>query len=82
MGAVVDRTRENLGPSDVGTIQMRRTLMAAAKAVAERDATPPGLISNPPIIDPIVRFIPKSTPWEEIVQEIHGMPYEKVVFRI
>lgn len=45
-GTVIDRTREHLGYSDRGVILMRRSLLAAIKAVEEgRD--PPGVVRDP-----------------------------------
>lgn len=42
-GAIVDRTRERLGTSDTAILQVRKRLVTAARALAERGATPPGL---------------------------------------
>ncbi|MDE3077793.1 MAG: Rieske 2Fe-2S domain-containing protein, partial [Chloroflexota bacterium] len=43
MGPVYDRTQEHLGTSDVMIIRVRRRLLAAARALAERGEVPPGV---------------------------------------
>jgi phenylpropionate dioxygenase-like ring-hydroxylating dioxygenase large terminal subunit len=43
MGPVVDRTKENLGSTDVGIIMARHRLLRAAKALAENGVLPPGV---------------------------------------
>jgi hypothetical protein len=43
MGPVVDRTREHLGSSDTMVIRVRRRLIVAAAALAERGTVPPGV---------------------------------------
>jgi hypothetical protein len=64
MGAVVDRTREHLGSSDTMVIRARCRLIAAAVALAERRAVPPG-VDSPEIY--AVRaggtFLPADQDW-------------------
>jgi nitrite reductase/ring-hydroxylating ferredoxin subunit len=43
MGAIFDRTREHLGTSDATIIRMRRTLLQAARALAESGTVPAGV---------------------------------------
>ena len=43
MGPVVDRTKENLVSTDNGIIMARHRLLRAAKALAEKGVTPPGV---------------------------------------
>jgi phenylpropionate dioxygenase-like ring-hydroxylating dioxygenase large terminal subunit len=43
MGAIYNRSAERLGTSDVMVIRVRRRLMEAARALAERGLTPPGV---------------------------------------
>jgi hypothetical protein len=43
MGTIYDRTQEHLGSSDAMVIRVRRRLIAAARALAENRATPPGV---------------------------------------
>jgi len=45
MGAICDRTKEHLGASDAAIVQMRRRLLAAARALAKNEI-PPG-VQNP-----------------------------------
>jgi phthalate 4,5-dioxygenase len=43
MGPIVDRTKENLVSTDNGIIMARHRLMKAARALAEKGITPPGV---------------------------------------
>jgi phenylpropionate dioxygenase-like ring-hydroxylating dioxygenase large terminal subunit len=43
MGPIYDRSKERLGTSDVMVIRIRRRLIEAARALDERDVTPPGV---------------------------------------
>ena len=43
MGAIVDRSRENLVGTDKGIVMARRRLLRAAKALAEQGVMPPGV---------------------------------------
>jgi len=43
MGAISDRTQENLAPSDIMIVTTRRRLLDAARALAEEGALPPGV---------------------------------------
>ncbi len=43
MGPIVDRSRERLGSSDAAIIRMRRRLLDAARALADRGLAPPGV---------------------------------------
>jgi phenylpropionate dioxygenase-like ring-hydroxylating dioxygenase large terminal subunit len=43
MGAIVDRTREHLSASDAAIIRLRKRLMAAAEALEQHGASPPGV---------------------------------------
>ncbi|MEK7215436.1 MAG: ring-hydroxylating oxygenase subunit alpha, partial [Chloroflexota bacterium] len=42
MGAIYDRTKERLGSSDTGIIQMRRSLLRAVRALREAGVSPAG----------------------------------------
>jgi phenylpropionate dioxygenase-like ring-hydroxylating dioxygenase large terminal subunit len=44
MGKIVDRSREHLGSSDLGIIQIRRRLFAAALRLRDHGEEPPGLL--------------------------------------
>jgi len=69
MGAILDRTKEHLGPSDVTVIQMRRLLLTAATALQEHGTPPPGLSVTPPIMPSPTVFLPKSLTWEAISKD-------------
>jgi hypothetical protein len=43
MGPICDRTKENLVSTDNGIIMARHRLLRAAKALVEKDITPPGV---------------------------------------
>jgi hypothetical protein len=43
MGPIVDRAKENLVSTDNGIIMARHRLIKAARALAEKDVTPPGV---------------------------------------
>ena len=43
MGPIVDRSLENLVPTDMGVVMARRQLIAAANALAEKGQEPPGV---------------------------------------
>ncbi len=71
MGPIYDRTREHLGTSDVMVIRVRRRLMEAARALAERGLTPPG-VDRPEVYR--VRsggaFLPEGTDWLDGTREL------------
>jgi len=72
MGPVMNRVREHLGPSDVAIIVARRTLLAAARALREHGATPPGLerVASRLALDS--QFLPKRLTWEQVAQQALG----------
>jgi phenylpropionate dioxygenase-like ring-hydroxylating dioxygenase large terminal subunit len=71
MGAIYDRAREHLGTSDVMVIRVRRRLMEAARALADRGVTPPG-VDRPAVYR--VRsggaFLPEGADWLEATAEL------------
>ena len=71
MGPIYDRTREHLGTSDVMVIRVRRRLMEAARALAERGVTPPG-VDRPEVYR--VRsggaFLPEEIDWLDGTREL------------
>jgi phthalate 4,5-dioxygenase len=69
MGAIMDRTREHLGPSDVTIIQMRRLLMGAATALRDHGTPAPGLGVTPPVMSSPTVFLPKSLSWEDLSKD-------------
>src|SRR5438874_10039029 len=71
MGSIYDRQKERLGTSDLMVIRVRRRLIEAARAVAERGLTPPG-VDNPEVYR--VRsggaLLPKDANWLEATAEL------------
>ena len=71
MGPIYDRRRERLGTSDVMVIRVRRRLIEAARALAERGLTPPG-VDRPELYR--VRsggaFLPRDADWLEATAEL------------
>jgi phthalate 4,5-dioxygenase oxygenase subunit len=71
MGPILDRRSERLGTSDVMVIRVRRRLMDAARALAERDLTPPG-VDRPEVYG--VRsggaILPEGADWLEATKEL------------
>jgi phthalate 4,5-dioxygenase len=71
MGSIYDRTRERLGSTDAMIIRVRRRLISAARALAERGTTPPG-VDNPAVYR--VRsggvFLPQDANWLEATAEL------------
>jgi hypothetical protein len=71
MGQIYDRSRERLGSSDVMVIRVRRRLMEAARALAERGLTPPG-VDTPEVYR--VRsggvFLPQGADWLAATAEL------------
>jgi hypothetical protein len=71
MGKVFDRTSEHLGSTDAMVIQVRRRLINALKAYAERGVTPSG-VDNPEVYQ--VRsggvYLPEGVDWVEATREL------------
>jgi phthalate 4,5-dioxygenase oxygenase subunit len=71
MGPIFDRSTEHLGSTDAMVIQVRRRLINAARALAERGVTPSG-VDNPECYQ--VRsggvFLPSGTDWVEATREL------------
>jgi phthalate 4,5-dioxygenase len=66
MGAIYDRTKEHLGTSDVAVIRMRRLMIDAARAHAERGEPPLGLAEPVPYhrVRAEERMIPLGSSWQ------------------
>jgi phthalate 4,5-dioxygenase oxygenase subunit len=71
MGSIYDRTRERLGSTDAMIIRVRRRLISAARGLAERGTTPPG-VDNPEVYR--VRsggvFLPQDANWLEATADL------------
>ena len=66
MGAVVDRSREHLGPADKAIIQARRLLLQATRTV-EAGGTPPGVDSTYYALRPAEAVLPRDTDWRTLL---------------
>ncbi len=66
MGSIVDRTQEHLGTSDAMIMQVRRRLIDAARALRERQVTPP-CVDNPEWyrVRSATATLPKGASWLE-----------------
>jgi phthalate 4,5-dioxygenase len=66
MGAIVDRTKEHLGPADTVIIQVRRALIKAARALREHGTLPPG-VDRPELyrVRPVGMILPEGADWVE-----------------
>ncbi|HET7341885.1 MAG TPA: Rieske 2Fe-2S domain-containing protein [Methylomirabilota bacterium] len=62
MGAIVDRSREHLGPADRAIIQARRLLLEAVKTVAE-GGTPRGVAPTYGALAAAEAVLPRDTDW-------------------
>ena len=71
MGTIYNRSKERLGTSDVMVIRVRRRLAEAARALAERGVTPPG-VDDPEVYG--VRsggvLLPRDADWLEATREL------------
>ena len=70
MGAIVDRTKEHLGPADVMIIRVRKRLLAAARALRDNNETPPG-VDSPGLyrVRPVGAILPKGADWYAATQD-------------
>jgi hypothetical protein len=66
MGAVVDRSREHLGPADRAVIQARRLLLQAIAAV-EAGGTPLGVEPAYYGLHPAESVIPYGSDWRALL---------------
>jgi phthalate 4,5-dioxygenase oxygenase subunit len=77
MGTIYNRSREHLGQTDAGIIRTRRRLLEAAKSLAEKGTTPPG-VKNPEFYR--VRtgeiFLPEGANWVEETKELRKSPLQ------
>jgi phenylpropionate dioxygenase-like ring-hydroxylating dioxygenase large terminal subunit len=69
MGPVVDRARENLVSTDNGIIMARHRLMRAAKALVEKDVTPPGIDPEHQKVRSVAIVLPPDVPYKEGAKE-------------
>ena len=64
-GFIVDRSQERLGTSDTAIIQVRRLLLAAARALRERGARPPGMNPASYLVRSASAVLPPGVSWVE-----------------
>ncbi len=69
MGAIQDRTRENLVGTDNGIIMMRQRLMKAARALAEKGEAPPGLAPEHQRVRSAAVVLPRELPFKEAARD-------------
>ena len=65
MGAVVDRSREHLGPADRAVIQARRLLLEAVRTTAD-GGTPRGVAPTYYSLSAAEAVLPRTADWREI----------------
>jgi phthalate 4,5-dioxygenase len=84
MGPITDRTREHLGSTDAMVIRVRGKLLAAAKALRDRDVTPPG-VDQPALyrVRSAIVNLPRGDSWvestRETVKAFTGLPAASTV---
>jgi phthalate 4,5-dioxygenase oxygenase subunit len=82
MGAVQDRTRENLVSTDNGIIMCRQRLMKAARALAEQGVAPPGLDPQAQRVRSVAIVLPSGQPFKDAAQDAlraeAGKPHSSV----
>ena len=69
MGPISDRSKEHLGPSDKGVIELRRFLLKAAKSI-QAGHEPPHIVSDPAKnnfkhIDTVRKVLPPDQNWRD-----------------
>jgi phenylpropionate dioxygenase-like ring-hydroxylating dioxygenase large terminal subunit len=82
MGFVYDRTKEHLGTSDSGQIQIRRRLTNAAIALREAGTPPPGVTTpDAYYMRPISTILPNTSPWVDSIKEMQvaGVPLHPAI---
>lgn len=69
MGAIVDRDHEHLGPADAMIIRVRQRLLAAARALRDDGAPPPG-VDAPWLyrVRPVGMVLPQGADWLRATQ--------------
>jgi phthalate 4,5-dioxygenase oxygenase subunit len=69
MGPIVDRTKENLVSTDNGIIMARHRLLRAARALAEKDVTPPGVELAHQRVRSASVILPADQPFKDAARE-------------
>jgi phthalate 4,5-dioxygenase len=69
MGPICDRTKENLVSTDNGIIMARHRLMKAARALAEKGVTPPGVDPEHQRVRSAAIVLPPDQPYKDAAKE-------------
>ncbi len=69
MGAIQDRTKENLTSTDNGVIMMRHRLIKAAKALAEKGVPPPGTEPEVQRVRSVALLLRRDLPFKEAAKD-------------
>jgi phthalate 4,5-dioxygenase len=69
MGPIVDRTKETLVSTDSGIIMARQRLLRAAKALAEKGETPPGVDTAHQRVRSVSIVLPPDQPYKDGARE-------------
>jgi hypothetical protein len=69
MGPIVDRTKENLVSTDNGIIMARHRLMRAARELAEKGITPPGVNVAHQRVRSASVILPPDQPFKDAAKE-------------
>jgi phthalate 4,5-dioxygenase len=69
MGPICDRTKENLVSTDNGIIMARHRLMKAARALAEKGVTPPGVTPEHHHVRSAALVLPPDQPYKDAAKE-------------
>jgi phthalate 4,5-dioxygenase oxygenase subunit len=74
-GYIADRTREHLGPTDIGVVRFRRCILGSAKDLAAGKA--PAAAQQPGAyrVRSGSAVAHGSTPFEQVMQDRFGHPY-------
>jgi phthalate 4,5-dioxygenase len=75
MGPICDRTKENLVSTDNGIIMARHRLLRAAKALADKGTTPPGVDLAHQKVRSCSVVLPPDVAFKDGAKEaLHGKP--------
>jgi phthalate 4,5-dioxygenase oxygenase subunit len=69
MGPIADRTRENLSSTDNGIVMARMRLMKAARALADKGETPPGVDPAHHRVRSAAVILPPDRPFNEAAKD-------------
>jgi hypothetical protein len=72
MGPILDRTKEHLGTADAAVIRVRRRMLEAARALRERNVTPPG-VNHPELyrLRSCQAILEKDQDWKAVLDDWH-----------